>query len=188
MVKADDVRRKYYRRTNETKSKVPWGQRKLMIIEIEFLQNIGIKSSAKSKSGLCGGCPGKHIQYFGRIVSGCRILSLGSQSFHIQDYAACIFQEYFTEETAHSGPIEMMSFYFNIRTADYKTMECHKNEQQILADLELQKRCHLVMNPCESLLKFRLPYSDLGSQPHSIPEGGALFHNLGHHKLRQRLV
>lgn len=161
-VREDDERRKYYRRTNEKKTTVTWGQRKLMLVEIEFFSIYWDREKVPyPKVVYAGAAPGKHIEYLAELFPDFEFFLWDPQPFQLAESKKIhIFQDYFTEETAQKWTNrEDVFFISDIRTANYRVMTPVDNELAIISDLNLQKKCHNIIKPVYSLLKFRLPYN-----------------------------
>jgi cap2 methyltransferase len=148
--------------------KLHWGQRKLLICEIEFITNHYDKYD-KNKEKLCvyaGSASGYHINYLMNMFSDI--------TFHLYDKGqhlveegeqVKIFKEYFTDEIAESYKNKNVLFMSDIRTLDiigYKSQETdlnkYKTDEIIENDLLMQVSWCENMRPLSAMLKFRLPW------------------------------
>lgn len=148
---------KYRRRKDEEKSVLHWGQRKLLLVEIEFLTNY---SNENDIVLYAGAAPGIHIKYLSKLFPTLSFILYDPNDFSICETDKIkIFQSYFTKEIAgRYANYDNILFMSDIRTADHNLMDTITIEKQVEKDNELQKDCYIVMNPKKSLLKFRLPW------------------------------
>ncbi len=181
----EDIKRlKYQSRTAqeiEDTAVLHWGQRKLLLSEIEFLNTYG---SGNQTVLYVGAAPGLHIPYLAALFPSYQFILYDPVDFGISP-SACItlYQEYFTPETAKAYAEQYQSkdllFISDIRTGDGydKTTESRAEydvfDKQVLDDLDLQKTCHHILKPAKSLLKFRLPYEE--KAPLEYLDGEAYF-------------
>eukprot|EP01083_Nonionella_stella_P033914 92793_1 len=171
-------RESYRRRRGEHKKHIlHWGQRKLLLSEIEFL-NSHLKSTKKGDDGLrlvvyAGAASGKHIPLLIEMYDDIAMHLWDPNDFcyaikHTERVQ--IHQKYFTDLVAERyGRLGRdLLFISDIRTADRKRQISQECEDSIIKDNELQTKwthcmtCggHLVA----AMLKFRLPY------PHLVKE------------------
>lgn len=158
----DANRSKYYSRSDEERSVNHWGQRKLLLSEIEFLTMY--YDSAKLVV-YAGAAPGTHTSYLSELFP--------KLEFHLWDPApfTCkrskkikIFRDFFTDDVAKSyASKDSVLFISDIRTADPKVLSGIEVEEAIKFDQKLQMDAHLLMNPVASMLKFRLPWNSTGN-------------------------
>ena len=185
-----DISRKlpYRRRSDEEKKSIHWGQRKLLLSEIEFFTMYWDPIALPNP--LCvyaGAGPGTHIPILSMLFPSFTFHLYDPRNFNIKPTDRIkIFQEYFTDEIAnnYSGRSDVF-FISDIRTANYGEIEDEKytkyginkataskniidkiykeaqiiNEDQIWGDMNMQQNWVLIMNPEHALLKFRLPYA-----------------------------
>lgn len=162
----DDQRRVYHRRTNDSKTCIPWGQRKLLLVETLFL-TLYVDRIENPKIIYAGAAPGKHIEQLSKMFPTCEFYLWDPNDFHIKaNKNIHIYQEYFTDEIAQKWSNRNDVFFISdIRTADYeKINNSEENEKQIMEDMFRQQKWYEIINPFKALLKFRLPYSD-----HNMP-------------------
>lgn len=158
-------RKKYRRRTNDEKKGIHWGQRKLMMSEIEFINLFcDFTQIPNPKFVYAGAAPGKHIRLLSQMFPWI--------TFYLYDPAAFAkdlhdgvkiftYQQLFTDEDAQRWANRNDVFFISdIRTADYTKMGEAENEQAIDADMQMQRRWLEIINPVQAMLKFRLPYPD----------------------------
>ena len=162
----DDQQRKYYRRTDEKKVAVPWGQRKLFMIELEFFSLYWNPDQVPNPIIVyAGAAPGKHIHQLSIMFPNFTFYLWDPRVFELTPSDKIhIYQDYFTDDTAQQWSNRNDVFFISdIRTADYKEInDSYKNDWQILQDMYKQQDWHKIIKPVASLLKFRLPYSDTG--------------------------
>lgn len=162
----DAPRREYYSRKGEgeIKTMVHWGQRKLLISELEFL--IFFWDPQKVPNPVlvyAGAACGDHIPLLPKLFPSIASLHLYDPApFNIKATDKIhLYKQMFTVKEAQewAGRTDVF-FISDIRTGDYTIMSSEENELSILSDMELQRKCVEIMNPVQAHLKFRLPYSD----------------------------
>src|SRR3990167_6003934 len=146
----------YRRRSDEEKTVLHWGQRKLMISEIEFLTKFGNLANIVVYAGAA---PGTHIKLLSRMFK--------QHTFHLYDTAEFsvkksknifIHNQLFTKDVAKEWRGIDTLFISDVRTS-----ECYFAnvfDQEIEMDMGAQMDWCEIMNPKMSSLKFRLPYTD----------------------------
>lgn len=169
-LKSNAARREYYSRKNqkELKYAVHWGQRKLLLSELEFLVFFWDPDKVQNPIIVyAGAAGGEHIPILPKLVPQIKKLHLYDPSpFHIKESEKIkIYHKKFTNEDALKwSNRDDIFFISDIRTADYKVLTPNENEKKILKDMKMQKEWVSIMNPVEALLKFRLPYPDFGEK------------------------
>lgn len=165
----DFPREKYYRRTKEVKHFIHWGQRKLLLGEIEFftlyLQNNSIENITCIYAGAA---PGTHIILLSKLFPNINFILYDPRDFseelieYSKDNNIEIFQEYFTDETAYnlSNLDSNILFISDIRTANIETMNQEEIEECVKSDHVMQKNWYDIIKPKMTMLKFRLPWDD----------------------------
>ena len=134
-----------------------WGQLKLLLSEIDFLINF----SGKSKVVVyAGAAPGNHIPFLARMFPD-RIFILYDPEldakFVIRPTPNIVIRkEYFTDEIARMYNGQHVMFITDIRTPKPKSSQ--KFEDLIRENMAMQKKWIKLMNPWNSLMKFRLPF------------------------------
>ena len=171
-VSDEDMKEPYRRRRDEDKTSVAWGQRKLFLTELAFMNifwdNVKIPNPIVVYAGAA---PGTHIPFLLELYPEIAELHL----YDPRDFSASlkgnskihVYQEYFTDETAKkwSEHKDKVLFISDIRTADYTVAESlDQNEEQIMQDLVMQETWYKIMQPARAMLKFRLPYPG-GTRP-----------------------
>jgi hypothetical protein len=158
-------REQYRRRTQEEKKGVHWGQRKLMMSEIQFINLFWNSQNVPNPIFVyAGAAPGKHIimlsQMFPQITFHLYDPAEFSKGLH-DGKKIFTYQQLFTDEDAQrwSGRNDVF-FVSDIRTADYTKMGEQENEQAVDSDMQMQQRWLQIINPVQAMLKFRLPYPD----------------------------
>lgn len=170
LISKDSPKLDYYRRKDEVKTSVHWGQRKLFISEILFLTFFHDPNKVPNPIILyVGAAPGTHIKYLSELFPEC--------IFHLYDPAkfdshlhnlnnVYIHQQFFTDEDAKTWANRNdVYFISDIRTANPETMGEQEVEQHINEDMDSQKRWYEIMRPVHAFLKFRLPWPDRWAAP-----------------------
>lgn len=157
----DNEQLSYRRRANDEKKSVPWGQRKLLLTEIQFLTNFWDPSKiAQPIIVYAGAAPGRHIPFLSHLFPDIIFHLYDPKPFHIKESDKIhIHQKYFTNGDAEnwSGRNDVF-FISDIRTANYREMNAQQNENTILKDMYRQQKWYYMINPVKAHLKFRLPY------------------------------
>ena len=176
-------RSKYRRRQHEVKSVLHWGQRKLLLAEIEFLTHHGPpqpqpqpQPAATTTVVYAGAAPGTHIPMLAALFPHLRFVLIDPAPFRIRDTAqratlpptllppaqpmtnVVIRQERFTDELAATFSDSDCLFISDIRGGDWQTMGADEVEEAVACDMTTQMRWHRLIKPRWSLLKFRLPW------------------------------
>lgn len=155
----------YRRRQNELKSTLHWGQRKLMLSEVEFLNE---HSHAKSHVVYAGAAPGSHLACLCALFPDITFDAFDPRPFDENLWPPkgpknlVLHQECFTDRTAEklASSGKRILFISDIRTADWKEMSPEAHDDCILRDLHAQQHWVKIIRPECSMLKFRLPYAD----------------------------
>jgi hypothetical protein len=126
-------RLKYRRRKGEVKTVIHWGQRKLLMSEIEFL-------TTYARSGMtvvyAGAAPGTHLSYLSNLFPYVTFELYDPAPFTVRESAKIkIFtgnDGMFTDETAkkYSGRNDVL-FICDVRSADWQQMEDEDTEEQV---------------------------------------------------------
>lgn len=161
-----DPEEPYRRRKDEEKISISWGQRKLLMVLVSFLSK-----HLEHKNPIivyAGAAPGVNIGVVATLFPGASFHLYDPSRFKIHtnlDKKIIVYRKRFTDETARYWADKQeknknVYFISDIRTADYtKAKDLSENEEQILNDMELQKKWVEIIKPCKSHLKFRLPYT-----------------------------
>jgi hypothetical protein len=154
----------YRRRRGEVKSLVHWGQRKLLISEIEFLSKYAPLSSPLTCI-YCGAAPGTHIPFLSELFPLINFILIDPAPFHCQQSDRIVIRsELMTDNLARELSQSLRDpsgvlFISDIRSADWKVYGNQLLEQEIAGDMEDQMRWHDLLAPLASILKFRLPWT-----------------------------
>lgn len=157
----------YHRRTDEFKSVIHWGQRKLLMSEIEFLtmcQEDHSTHAVHTTVVYAGAAPGTHIPALGQLFPAVNFVLVDPAPFSIKPSdGITIIQDLFTDELAQGlaeslKPAEQILFISDIRTADPTMHTLDESEERIRKDMDNQRRWHKILGSVRSMLKFRLPW------------------------------
>jgi len=153
----DAMRMPYKRRQEEMKTVVHWGQRKLLMNEIEFLTEY-------AQEGItclyAGAAPGTHIPFLSDLFPEIHFVLIDPSDFSITPTAHITTEQVFmTDEIARDYAHMKTLFISDIRSADWRTMNNNQLEKIIARDMSWQMNWHILLNPVASLLKFRLPWT-----------------------------
>ncbi len=139
-----------------TRTTCHWGQRKLLLAELDFLLDYGhlLDASEPAHIVYAGAAMGSHLGFLAGLLPGV--------TFHLFDMTPFdqrllafknvrIHHEYFTVETAREfARLKNAFFISDIRR--------ETDDASVDADNRLQLECHRIMRPVQSLFKFRLPF------------------------------
>jgi hypothetical protein len=163
-------RLKYVNRPLNEKRNVHWGQRKLLLSEIQFLTDYGedeIDSSNPPIVLYIGSAPGTHLISLVNLFPDYEYHLYDPREFdpHLFELPEIksLNNMFFSDDEAKRWRETNRIIYFisDIRTADYTTMSKLEFEDAVIQDLERQSNWVKIIQPTESLLKFRLPFTDL---------------------------
>lgn len=159
-------RKKYYMRKGEVLTVNHWGQRKLLLSEIEFLTEFGDFSDTVVYAGAAPGVKNSYLVslfpehsfvFVDPNPFDKRILDLAKNSDRVT-----VINDYFTDEMAKQYNPKIFGrrvlFISDIRTADIKSYDDEKTEDTIIKDNKMQAKWIKLMKPEVSMLKFRLPW------------------------------
>jgi cap2 methyltransferase len=150
--------KQYRRRRGETKSVLHWGQRKLLLAEIEFLSIHGVDGATVVYAGAA---PGTHVPILAKLFPKTKFVLFDPRPFGFEEASSIrLRQEYFTDDTAKefAGRKDIL-FISDVRTVDWKENESADIERCVWNDMLDQQRWHDMMKPRKSMLKFRLPWT-----------------------------
>lgn len=165
-VLSDDCRKlKYRKRGNEFRKPLHWGQRKLLMMEIEFLTMYGDRSQTVV---YIGAADGRHILYLSKLFPKHSFILYDPVKFDPFLYDVNqieIRQQFFTDEDAEYYKDKNVLMISDIRNmpegyvARNDTDEINDDiEANVKTDMEMQKKWFIMMKPVAALLKFRLSY------------------------------
>jgi hypothetical protein len=153
---------------------IHWGQRKLLMSEIEFLTLIGPEKLQNSIVVYAGAAPGTHTLFLTTLfpqvdkwilVDPARFDESLTNKQNIE-----LVNNIFTDVLAANIHTQYSnkSIYFvsDIRTADSNKQNNVEVEQRVHSDMIAQSQWHNILKSRRSMLKFRLPW-DIGAQ--SLP-------------------
>lgn len=164
-------RAKYHRRAKDMKDVLHWGQRKLLLSEIEFLTLFYKSERDESKKIYviyAGASPGTHVKFLAKLFPKVYFVLYDPREFdpvlnactrittHVQLFTDDTAQEW----TEDKHPDKHILFVSDIRTAEPQTMPPEEVETHIKQDNEWQKKWWIIMNPVIAMFKFRLPWDD----------------------------
>ncbi len=137
-----------------------WGQRKLMLAEVEFLT---LCAPASALVVYAGAAPGTHIGLLAQLFPGLRFLCVDPRPFLAKSSAQVELRQcFFTAEMAAqlgagSGPVLLIS---DVRTADPRVQgSLEAVEEAVASDQAMQMDWVMLMRPLAYMLKFRLPWT-----------------------------
>lgn len=153
----DTPRLKYRRRKGEAKSCIHWGQRKLLLMEIEFLTK---NASSEDIVVYAGAAPGNHIPYLSSLFPTLEFALYDPNDFAIKQGGKIrIFQQYFTDKDAKVfSDRDDVIFISDVRTANPDIMDASEIELRVEEDNKKQLEWYTIINPKKSMFKFRLPW------------------------------
>lgn len=161
----NDGKLPYRSRKGEQRTTISWGQRKLMIGEIEFLTYFWNPTKVpKPIVVYAGASPGTHIPLLATMFESVAEWHLyDPRPFKIAGTSKIILhQQLFTDKDATQwANREDIILISDIRTADHTTMKPDENEAAVWTDNLMQQKWLSIMKPIISSLKFRLPYYDV---------------------------
>lgn len=164
-------RMEYAKYNKKINSLMHWGQRKLLMSELEFL-TLCLKDERCRECKVvvyAGSASGEHIVFLADTFSDIKFVLVdpGRFSSKIVEYAAksngrvVIHQDFFSEETAKLFPGEMKPgeflFISDIRNTDVTDNE-QENDRVVQADMQMQMQWVECIKPLRSMLKFRMPF------------------------------
>lgn len=149
-------REKYQRRSGDLKTVNHWGQRKLLMSEIEFLTMFHTQADVVVYAGAA---PGTHIGYLSGLFPRLKFVLVDPADFTVKSTNKIdVRQEFFTDDIAKEFSSQRSLFICDIRTADWKVQSSEEVEDSVEADQKAQLNWVQIMNPVASILKFRLPW------------------------------
>jgi cap2 methyltransferase len=165
-------REKYRRRAGECKTVLHWGQRKLLMSEIEFFTN-HCEANKIAVVVYVGAAPGVHIPILTNMFPQFSFLLYDPAQFMIpkeKQQRLKIKNKLFTDNTAiklkKKLRKETVYFISDIRSGDIEhhgdeestPEESEKYDQYVADDMSAQKRWVEILKPHRSIFKFRFPY------------------------------
>lgn len=143
IVLTDDYPQREYKSIKDIQSNLHWGQRKLLLSEIDFLIN------RPNLVVYAGAANGHHIGI---------LLDMFPNEFHLYDpspFNSSLLGKVFTDEVAKHYINKDIIFISDIRS--YSDID-DIMEKHVIKNMLDQQRWVEIMKPVASMLKFRLPY------------------------------
>jgi hypothetical protein len=148
----------YRRRRGEVKSVVHWGQRKLMLSEIEFLTLYGQEGITVLYAGAA---PGTHIPFLSELFPKVNFVLIDPSDFNIKETDRIVIRkEFMTDDIAREFADRRTLLISDIRSADFKVLNNEEIEKAVKRDMDWQMQWHLIMKPVAGMHKFRLPWQE----------------------------
>lgn len=146
--------RPWVSRANDIITVVHWGQRKLLLSEIEFLTRIGKDQLQGAVVVYAGAAPGIHINYLADLFptvlfvlfDSCRIMVHGREN-------VAVIHEFLSDDIASCLSEKFENIYF---ISDIRTEEL--SDANIMQDMMAQQRWHSLLKAKRSMLKCRWLY------------------------------
>ena len=152
-------RQKYRRRRGEVKTVIHWGQRKLLLSEIEFLTMYGVPGATVVYAGAA---PGTHTSFLLDLFPELKFILVDPAPFSskMRQGPRCVLrQELFTDALARElAGIDDILFICDVRSCDWSLMNADDKNEKVVQDMMDQQRWHGIMKPIKSMLKFCLPW------------------------------
>lgn len=145
--------KKYFRRVNCIKTTIHWGQRKLLLSEIEFLTKY-VKPGKSYNIVYAGAAPGIHTGMLTELFPRNKFILIDPEKFRVKSSDNIVIRrELFTNEIAEEySELDNLLFISDIRSG--------KSSDHVSRDMEMQRKWVEIMNPMACMLKFRLPWLD----------------------------
>jgi SAM-dependent methyltransferase len=169
----DDLPRELYKRhANKSKNVIHWGQRKLLLTEIEFF-TIFLMNNTNLDTPIyavyAGSAPGTHILYLSKLFP-----TIHFELYDPRDFSNKLLKnkekitthiQYFTDETAgewisSNHPDKTILLISDVRTGDPEKQTPEKLEECVKIDHEWQQTWYHIIKPEMAMFKFRLPWDD----------------------------
>lgn len=151
-LRTSDIEKKYEFRKD--RSTLHWGQRKLLLSEIEFLTKYGHLSD---KVLYAGSAPGTHIKSLASLFPNKHFILYDPRDFNVKEskgddkYASIeIHKQYFYNEDAKKYTKDKLLFISDIRVSP--------EESIVYKDMKMQEDWVKIIKPAASMLKFRPPW------------------------------
>eukprot|EP00928_Gymnodinium_smaydae_P064219 TRINITY_DN47617_c0_g1_i1.p1 TRINITY_DN47617_c0_g1~~TRINITY_DN47617_c0_g1_i1.p1 ORF type:complete len:480 (-),score=58.64 TRINITY_DN47617_c0_g1_i1:106-1545(-) len=156
-------RRQYRERRGRLKTVVHWGQRKLLLSEIEFLTMHG---ASCTRVVYAGAAPGTHIPFLASLFPHLSFVLVDPGEFRVESNdRITVRREFFTAELARKlregedMPSSKTLFVSDVRTGDPKIHSKEEVESFVAKDMSMQQDWIQALAPHMSMLKFRLPWT-----------------------------
>lgn len=161
---------KYTKRSFERKNTIHWGQRKLLLSEIELFTTIYHENKHLKHLNVLyiGAAPGTHILFLAELFPNIVFTLFDPRDF--SDGITTTFRpnivvhkKKFTDKICDQFAylnLHNLVFISDIRTADIQNMDQDEVEEHVIEDQNAQMAWVLKLKPLYSLLKFRLEWND----------------------------
>lgn len=167
-LRPSDPRRAYQPRKDwEVVSVCHWGQRKLLLSEIEFLCR-SMAFGERVTMVYAGAAPGSHLEILYRMFPSVEFVLVDPAPFSKRlakltdrmDIRNEMMTPILAQELHRDhGDTGNLLFVSDIRAADYELIGGEETEDQVRRDMDDQMAWHKILQPRRSLLKFRLPWA-----------------------------
>lgn len=152
-------RMRYQRRRNEWKTTEHWGQRKLLMSEIEVLTEHAEEGRVVVYAGAA---PGDHTNFLSELFPQLTFVLVDPSPFTTKPSdKITIIEDFFTDEVAESFATDeykdRVLFISDIRSFD-STQDDAEKEERVEIDMQMQQRWVETIQPVASMLKLRFPY------------------------------
>eukprot|EP00808_Paulinella_micropora_P002844 g33204.t1 len=156
----------WVRRQGQKKTLLHWGQRKLLICEIEFLTKFA-SPEFEWKVLYAGAAPGEHLLLLSELFPNCHFILVDPRPiFVLPSKSFTILKTYLNVDSLAKNALlsnlktssDRLLFISDIRSIDIRTTPDEQVENSVKEDMKLQMELHLALRPSKSILKFRLPY------------------------------
>jgi hypothetical protein len=148
----------YQNRTYKDKSVVHWGQRKLMLSEIEFLTLYAEKGIT---CVYAGSAPGNHITFLSDMFHEINFVLIDPSDFSIKETDRIkIRKEYMTNDVAKEYTNIKTLFISDIRSVDFKIANRDEVDIGIDRDMKWQMDWYFIIKPKAGMFKFKLPWNN----------------------------
>jgi cap2 methyltransferase len=161
----DAPRQEYKQWTEEQKTTIHWGQRKLLMAEIEFLLLASRKHHTNTTVIYAGAAPGTHVQILADMFPSHTFILVDPAPFTVQPKKnkiiihRCMFTDELAIQLQSSLCDTCVLFISDVRSCDPEFHSEEVHNERVKADMQAQARWHGMLKPFKSMLKFRLLYS-----------------------------
>ena len=152
----------YRRRKGELKTVCHWGQRKLLMSEIEFL-TLYARPGVTFTVVYAGAAPGTHISYLSTLFPDVKFVCVDPAPFTCREttnieLCTGMFSDSVASRFSDRSKYPRVLFVSDIRTADHDEQSEAEVDFRIREDMKDQQRWHTIIQPVASMLKFRLSW------------------------------
>ena len=156
--------KEYHRRFDKLKSALHWGQRKLLMSEIEFFL-LTLSHKKKCTVVYAGAAPGTHVRALADMFPSHTFILVDPAPFTVRPETGriiinqCMFTDELAYELRHRLRNTRVVFISDVRSCDFEFHSDDVHSDRMVSDMQAQARWHGILLPFKSMLKFRLPYS-----------------------------